>query len=176
MKIKKILFFTLWALIAVSCSAQSKTEQDQNNQKNTNTAMTNKKAQDFEVQKTDAEWKKELTDSEYRILREKGTEMPYVNKYYKVDKEGLYVCAACGNKLFSSDTKYHSGSGWPSFYAPIDSDAIITRADNSMFMHRTEVICAKCGSHLGHVFEDGPEPTGLRYCINSVAMDLKSKK
>lgn len=128
--------------------------------------------QSYEVQKTEKEWRKKLTREEYRILRNKGTEHPYINEYYKTGKEGIYVCAACGKKLFSSETKYHSGSGWPAFYAPIDQEAVETKADNSMYMTRTEVLCSRCGSHLGHVFEDGPEPTGLRYCVNSVAMDL----
>ena len=153
------------------------TQRQSYNLMNSDTTMADKKKEKkYEIMKTEEEWRQQLTSDEYRILRNKGTEMPFINKYYKSEKEGIYTCAACGQKLFSSETKYHSGSGWPAFYAPIDKEAIDTKEDNSMFMTRTEVLCSRCGSHLGHVFEDGPEPTGLRYCINSVAMDLIDQK
>ncbi|MEX2639447.1 MAG: peptide-methionine (R)-S-oxide reductase MsrB [Balneolales bacterium] len=124
------------------------------------------------VTKTDDEWRGLLTASEYRILRRAGTELPYINEYYKTRVKGIYQCAACDLPVFDSETKYDSGSGWPAFYAPIEGH-IITTLDTSFFMERTEVLCARCDSHLGHVFEDGPDPTGLRYCINSVAMNLE---
>lgn len=128
------------------------------------------------VVKSEEEWKELLTSEEYRILRKGGTELPYVNKYNSVYEEGVYICKACGNPLFDSDTKYKSGTGWPSFWRPIREDAVGEREDNSLFMTRTEVICNRCDSHLGHVFEDGPEPTGLRYCLNSAALKLIEKE
>ncbi|MEX0779453.1 MAG: peptide-methionine (R)-S-oxide reductase MsrB [Balneolales bacterium] len=124
------------------------------------------------VYKTKEEWKKELTFAEYRVLRGGGTELPIVNEYNKTKSQGVYHCAACDLPIFHSQRKYDSGSGWPAFYAPVE-ESVTTRADNTFFMKRTEVLCSRCDSHLGHVFEDGPEPTGLRYCINSVAMNLR---
>lgn len=124
------------------------------------------------ITKSEEEWKEELTPEQYHVLREKGTERPFTGDYYKTKKSGVYRCSACGNELFSSETKYESGTGWPSFWAPIDAEKVETETDSSFGMRRTEVVCSRCGSHLGHVFEDGPEPTGLRFCINSVSLEL----
>lgn len=124
------------------------------------------------LKKTDAEWRETLSAEEYHVLRQKGTERAFTGEYYTLDDEGVYRCKACGQPLFSSETKYHSGSGWPSFYAPIAPDVIETETDRRMLMTRTEVTCSRCGSHLGHVFEDGPQPTGLRYCMNSISLDF----
>lgn len=128
------------------------------------------------IQKTEAEWKQELTPEQYHVLREKGTEPAFTGKLYQVKDPGTYVCAGCGQELFSSETKYESGSGWPSFYAPIREDVVETATDTSHGMIRTEALCSRCGGHLGHVFEDGPAPTGLRYCINSVSLNFIRKE
>lgn len=122
------------------------------------------------VVRTDEEWRQILESDEYRILRNKGTELPWANEYNSLNDHGIYICRGCGNPLFHSETKYNSRSGWPSYYKPIREDAVAEKEDNSFFMTRTEIICNRCDSHIGHVFDDGPEPTGLRYCMNSKAM------
>lgn len=124
------------------------------------------------TRKTDEEWRRELTPEQYRIMREKGTEPPFTGEYLNEKTQGVYRCAACGTPLFRSDTKYDSGSGWPSFYAPIDEHNVETEEDRSHGMRRTEVMCATCRAHLGHVFPDGPRPTGVRYCVNSASLKL----
>lgn len=134
------------------------------------TSMTDK------VEKTDAEWQKTLTPEQYRILRKKGTEAPFKNEYANNHEHGIYKCAGCGKELFSSETKFESGTGWPSFYQPIAPEVVRTETDRSWLgFARTEVLCARCGGHLGHVFDDGPKPTGQRYCMNSAAMKFEKQ-
>jgi len=125
------------------------------------------------VTKTEAEWREILTPAQYRILREKGTEPAFSSPLHDNKEKGVYLCAACDLELFSSEHKFDSGTGWPSFYQPIDPDHVYTKPDNSWFMSRTEVLCARCDSHIGHVFDDGPPPTGLRYCMNGLALKFR---
>jgi peptide-methionine (R)-S-oxide reductase len=149
----KSITFLMLAVILASCSqAQSKNKEK------------------FIVSKTEAEWKKLLTPEQFRVAREEGTEPAFNNEYWNNHEKGIYQCIGCGQPVFSSSTKFESGTGWPSFYQPIKKDAVGETTDRSFGMERTEIHCARCGSHLGHVFEDGPKPTGLRYCINSASL------
>lgn len=128
------------------------------------------------VTKTDDEWRSELSDDEFAIMRKAATERAFTGEYWDTKTPGTYRCRGCGAELFDSDTKYDSGSGWPSFYQPVSADAVATQADNSMMVERVEVLCAACEAHLGHVFPDGPQPTGLRYCMNSASLRLDERE
>ena len=147
-------------------AAQEKAEKERVN-------MDAEKEKDQRVVLRDWQWRDKLTEEQYRVLRRKGTERPFSGKYDKHFEEGMYVCAGCGNKLFASEAKFNSGCGWPSFYEPMEENGVTESVDRSYNMVRTEITCSKCGGHLGHVFNDGPRPTGLRYCINSAALDFE---
>jgi peptide-methionine (R)-S-oxide reductase len=170
MKKINLIKFLFLLLPLAACSQQTAT--NNNPTENTikpDTAMSDK------IEKTEEEWKKILTPEQYHVLRQKGTERPYSGEYYEHKAKGIYSCAACGSELFRSDTKFDAHCGWPSFYKAIDKSKIVEVTDRSHGMIRTEVLCAKCGGHLGHVFDDGPEPTGMRYCINSVSIAFREE-
>lgn len=156
-------WYLVIGLLGVALQACAQNQADMNNS-------------EFPIQKSEQEWQQELSPEEYNVLREKGTERAFTGKYWNHKEEGVYTCAGCGTPLFHSDTKFESGSGWPSYYAPVSKENVAEKLDKSYGMIRTEVLCGKCGGHLGHVFNDGPQPTGMRYCINSASLDFKKEE
>ena len=161
------VIFAISTIVLFSCNVKSQDNPNMNDQKNKS---------EYEVNKSEDEWRQALTPFEFQILREKGTEYAFTGEYYDHKEKGVYVCAGCGNELFTSDSKYDSGCGWPSFYEPLSEEKVGESEDRSHGMVRTEIVCNKCGGHLGHVFPDGPKPTGLRYCVNSASLDFKKEE
>jgi methionine-R-sulfoxide reductase len=160
----KSIVIIIMAMSLLSCRPSAQTSQYMN------------KNEDFPVQKSDTEWRRLLTPEQFSVLREKATERPFTGKYYLTDEHGIYTCAACGNELFRSDDKFDAGCGWPSFSEQISQGNILTQPDSSHGMIRTEILCARCGGHLGHLFDDGPKPTGQRYCVNSASLNFIKQK
>ena len=158
----KNLFVVALAFLFSACNAQTKT----------NSAAATKT---FAVNKTDAEWKKQLGPLAFDVTRKEGTERAYTGKYWDNHEKGIYTCICCGQELFNAETKFESGTGWPSFYQPLNKKVVLNETDNSFGSERTKVTCSRCGAHLGHVFNDGPKPTGLRYCMNSVSLNFVKK-
>jgi methionine-R-sulfoxide reductase len=164
---KFALFITFVVIACYSCNSQVKEKNNNNPVKNMDTTQ---------ITKSEEEWKKSLTPEQFHILRDKGTDRPFTGKYYLTTDKGVYLCAACGNELFTSDMKFESSCGWPSFDKEIKGGKITTKVDRSLGMVRTEILCAKCGGHLGHLFDDGPTETGQRYCVNSTSLNFVKAK